>query len=492
MRPYRPFRFPAARSVVAAAALLACAGAASAQSSYLQSLVDATAAGSWTQVNAGALSSSFVTDPSLLPTNLIYTPENVVHAWSSVAWDSLRGNLMLWGGGHSSHSGNEMYLWSGSSGNWSLGSLPSAVINAPDSADADNRTYLVADNAAPQSSHTYEGNLYLPLNDRFITFGGVAFNDAQGFTTRDASGALVTAGPWLYDPSKASATQVGGTTGSGWDSTTTGGQMWTNRVSSVTWIGTAPASISFINNTTAYREENGHDVVYLTAYSGGGWPSLYRYTVGNLAAGEGDTFELIGVSSNVPSLQASGTIDDTHSLYVHTTTHPSTTYDLNVWDLTQSGSGNADVGISLVLAGTGAAFDIDENYAVEWNSADGYLYLWGGDGGQVYRTKATYNADGSLATTWTLESLLSAGSEPEGSFRYGVLGKWTYVESLGVFVALDEYDTATGDAGVWIYKPDTYVPTAGAAGVVPEPATVAMMLAGLGVVGARVRRTRRG
>lgn len=488
MRPGRRSIRPSVRHALAGAAVLACAGAATAQTGQLQSLIDATAAGSWAQVNTGTLSSSFVTDPSLLPTSLIYQPQNVVYAWSSMAWDSLRGNLMLWGGGHSSHSGNEMYLWSGASGNWSLGSLPSALVNAPDSTDADRRTWLVVDNAAPQASHTYESNLYLPLNDRFITFGGVAFNDAQGFTTRDATGALVGAGPWLYDPSRASATQVGGTTGSGWNSATTGGQMWTNRVSSVTWIGAAPASMSFINNTSAYREENGHDVVYLTAHDGGGWPSLYRYTVGNLAAGEGDTFQLVGVSSNVPSLQASGTIDDTHGLYVHTTTHPSTGFDLNVWDLTLNGSGNTDVGIRLVLAGSGAEFDIDENYAVDWNSADGYLYLWGGDGGQVFRTKATYDADGSLATTWSIESLLTSGSEPEGSFRYGVLGKWTFVESLGVFVALDEYDTTTGDAGVWIYKPDTYVTAA--TGVVPEPATVAMMLAGLGVVGFSVRRGR--
>lgn len=488
MHTPRSSRLPSVRRAVAGAALLACAGAASAQSSYLQSLVDSTAAGSWTQVNLGTLSSAFVTDASLLPSTLIYAPQNVVYAWSSMAWDSLRGNLMLWGGGHSSHSGNEMYLWSASTGNWSLGSLPSALVNAPDSGDGDNRTYLVVDNAAPQSSHTYESNLYLPLNDRFITFGGVAFNDAQGFTVRDASGSIVKAGPWLYDPAKASSTQVGGTTGSGWNSSTTGGEMWTNRASSVTWIGTAPSFISFINNTTAYREENGHDVVYMTAYSGGGWPSLYRYTVGDLAAGEGDTFQLVGVSTSAPSLQASGTIDDAHGLYVHTTTHPSTGYDLNVWDLSRSGSTNTDVGISLVLAGTGVAFDIDENFAVDWNSADGYLYLWGGEAGQVYRTKATYNADGSLATTWTLESLLTSGSEPEGSFRYGVLGKWTYVESLGVFVALDEYDTTTGDAGVWIYKPDTYVTAA--TGVVPEPATVAMMLAGLGVVGFSVRRGR--
>src|SRR3546814_7387161 len=38
-------------------------------------------------------------------------PDAVVGAWSSMAWDSARGDLIFWGGGHANYPGNEIYLW---------------------------------------------------------------------------------------------------------------------------------------------------------------------------------------------------------------------------------------------------------------------------------------------------------------------------------------------------------------------------------------------
>lgn len=452
---------------------------------YLQDLLAATPGGGWVKASTGTLSSAFVTDPALLPDsnlNLITAPANVVYAWSSVAWDSTRNSLMLWGGGHASHAGNEMYVWDGNTGAWSLGALPSRLVNVP-SNDTANRTWLVIDDQAPQSAHTYEGNLYLPVNDRFMTFGGVAWNDAGVFRVRDDNGNLVTAGPWLWDPAKADPNRVGGTTGSGWNSATEGGDMWANRQGQWNWVGTPPSQMIFINNTTDYRTENGRDVVYVTTYDSGSWPSLYRYTLGDISAGELDTWELVGITSNAPSNQASGAIDEAHNIYVHTTTWTGTGFDLNVWDLTKSGTSNSDIGIHLITE-SGAAFDIDETYAIDYSAEDGALYLWNGVQGIVYRTRALFNADGSLATTWVIEALASTTSAiPDGNYRYGVLGKWQYIDALGAFVALDEYNQTTGDAGVWLYKPLT-VP-------VPEPATTGMLLAGLALVGAAVLRKRR-
>src|SRR3546814_11740298 len=39
------------------------------------------------------------------------TPDAVVGAWSSMAWDSARGARIFWGCGPANYPGNEIYLW---------------------------------------------------------------------------------------------------------------------------------------------------------------------------------------------------------------------------------------------------------------------------------------------------------------------------------------------------------------------------------------------
>jgi hypothetical protein len=281
---------------------------------------------------------------------------------------------------------------------------------------------------------------------------------------------------------------VGGSDGSGWNPDTLGGEMWTNRVGMSDWVGPgAPAVIdfNFVNNTTAYRTENGRDTVYITANGGGGWPSLYRYTLGDLNNGGRDTWELVGSSSfAAATFQSSGTIDDVNNLYVQTTTGSGNGSDLHVWDISRTTPGvKLDKAIRLELA-NGDDFVIDVEYGIDYSSSDGAIYMWGGDHGRVFRTQATYNPDGTLASTWTVEELgLTGASAPVGGHIYGVMGKWQYVDELGAFVALEEMNgnpAAPGDAGVWFYK----------VSAVPEPGTYAMMLGGLALLGAAMRRRR--
>ena len=173
---------------------------------------------------------------------------------------------MLWGGGHANYVGNEMYVWDGDTGKWGRGSLPSRT---------DSQGMIIG-GTAPQSAHTYDNNIYLPVNDMFLTFGGAAAGTGSVFRTTDG-GEVRRAGPYLWDPAKADPNKVGGTLDSGWNAATPpqNGDMWIDRHGQ--WTGTeAPG---YINGTTAYRTENGKDVVYLTAdANASGFPSLYRYT----------------------------------------------------------------------------------------------------------------------------------------------------------------------------------------------------------------------
>ncbi len=95
-----------------------------------------------------------------------------------------------------------------------------------------------------------------------------------------------------------------------------------------------------------------------------------------------------------------------------------------------------------------------------------------------------FDGNGTPLTTWTVTPVSSAnGAAPAGNYQTGVLGKWHYMADLGAFIAVDQYSSGTGDAGVWLYKPMT--------SLVPEPSRAGVLLVGLMVLGASVLRARR-
>ena len=437
--------------------------------SRLQNLLAATPEGGWVQANTTTYSSAWATGAAAVPPTP-GGPASVVIAWSSFAWDSNRSDLLLWGGGHANYAGNEMYVWDGGTGAWSRGSLSSRL-------DANN---YVIDNAAPQSSHTYDNNVYLPVNDRFLTFGGAAYNSGGIFTS--ASGRE---GPWLWDPAKADANKVGGTTGSGYDVTSEGGQMWTNRQSMLN--GSEPGS--YVNGTTAYRTENGKDVVYLTGdQNASGRPSLYRYTFGDLNNGEADRLEMVGVMWDSAGSTGAATIDSAHNLYVRSA-WGGVYGDFAVWDLSKSNAtdpnSNREIKVDLKFA-DGSSFEMNKNYGVEYDVANDKIYLWDGSSkGKVWSVTVGWDADGNVDDNWVITELASTTTaQPSGGFPSdnGVLGKWDYVSELGAFIALNKYNDATGDAEVWLYKPFA------AATAVSEPSTYMMILSGLLLMGWAMRR----
>lgn len=456
--------------------------------SRVETLLAATPEGGWVQLNTNLYSDAWATGSIAVDYPSYSNPAAIVKAWSSTAWDSTRGDLLLWGGGHANYAGNEMYVWNAQSGEWARGSVSSRV-------DKSTTNNYVVDNAAPQSAHTYDNNLYLPVNDMFLTFGGAAFQSGDNFALSDGS----RAGPWLWDPNKADPNKVGGTTGSGYDPNSIGGNMWTNRQGS--WSGTEPGG--YINSTTAYRTENGKDVVYVTSDPQlSGFQSLYRYTLGDVKRGEQDQWEKIGTTSydNV-GWTGAATIDTKHNLYIRTAEVRDVGYykyksNLMVWDLSRADEvNNRDIGISLVLE-DGTPFTMNRSYGVEYDQKNNRVLLWdGADRGTVWSITPGFDANGNMLTTWVVKKLPSTTlSQPDGNSLNGVLGKWDYISDLGAFIALDEFSTIDMDAEVWLYKPfstSIVEPPPGGGGTAPEPGAVVLLLTALGLLGIAGRRRHR-
>lgn len=447
----------------------------------LEQLLATVPAGGWVQVSTTTFSSAWPTGSVAVP-NAGTSPKAVVSAWSSVAWDSTHDQLIAWGGGHANYQGNEVYLWNAATGAWSLGSLPSRLYNG----GAAN--FYVVDSAAPQSAHTYDNNLYLPVNNLFMTLGGAAYNTGGNFATAtctaDFSCTNVTrAGPWMWDPEKADSTKVGGTTGSGYDPSTVGGNMWFNRAASL--VGTQGPS--YQEGAAANRVEviSGvpTDVVYLTSDSqGSGFPGLYRYVVGDVRNGGVDSISKIGFTTSTAIGQGAAALDNTHNLFIRTTDFSGTFAgasqpDLAVWMLSRMGTPSSNLDIAVRLVNTdGSDFTMSVDYGLDFDPVSGLLVLYDGANlGRVWYAQPVFGSGGVPLSTWTVTSFATtSGTAPSGSYPTGVLGKWQYAADLGAFIALDQYSTSTGDASVWLYKPMT--------SMVPEPGRATTILLGMALL----------
>jgi hypothetical protein len=476
-RGARPF-FLAASTVCAA--LLSGPAISAADLTRVQGILAATPAGGWVQVNTNVFSSAWPTGSTAVST--LYTqgsPASIEKAWAGFAWDSNSGQMLLWGGGHANYAGDEMYSWQASTGLWERESLPSKVLPIPTSI---NGSYYVVDNAAPVAAHPFDGSIFLPVNNMFINFLGPSWNSGDRGKVY-VNGVTSDSGPWMFDPTKGNANLVGGTTGSGYDPSTPGGNMWLNRYGQ--WTGSEGPYAPYV--TTAYRNEAGKDVVYLTMDQGSShFPLLVRYTVGDVRHGGLDKWETIGVTTNSVIRGGTATIDSRHNLMVRTAFDDSLS-DLAIWDLTKSNAANpnlnTDIPIKLTYA-DGSNFVTSDDMAIEYDSADDMFVIWDGSAkGMVWTTRATYLANGQLKPTWIVSQLNSAtAAQPDGNFLTGVYGKWKYIPELNAFMALDEFNDTTTDAGVWLYKP--------LAVAVPELSTPAMLLLGLGMIGWSLRRRR--
>lgn len=453
----------------------------------LNDLIQSATPGTWIHANQNTFQSVWTPAEHQVGTNL----KGIIEAWSGFAWDSNRGDLIIYGGGHGNYQGNDVYIWHGSDLQWERASLPTKLQD-PTYIPPENYyfTQLTVDNGAtPQAAHTYGNNVFLPTLDRFLTFGGYTYSSTgMQYLRKDANGNFVTTGPYLFDPSKANGNLVGGADGTGVDPTVAGGNMWQNR----DVAGTITACC-FGQGMAAVTQENGKDVVYVTnrpPHAGG--QALFKYTINDINDPSQDTWEMVGAQHPTTiAVVGSGDIDTENNLFVRTGVHDYPThgsFDFFYWDLNHPGATNYTRSFNVADTTNGLFnFNAIKDMGMSYDPVGKRFLLWDGKENVFTLTHSGSDFD----TGWTLGTDNAPGpinpaAAPQNGViapDNGVLGKWKYAPELGVYVALS--GVITGD--VWIYKPSNYVEASTA---VPLPPAGWLFLGSLGSLFFRLRQPR--
>jgi hypothetical protein len=432
-----------------AKAELGCANGVAADLKNLLDQLDVVPEGGWIKVNVNNFSDVW-TPADLRPLYLKSnpSPSKIIFAWSSLAWDCRRGDILLYGGGHANYPGNDTYRWRATTGKWERTSLPSQITQD----SLGNYTAVDGVFAAPSAAHTYDNNVYLPVVDRLLVIGGAAFNNGGAYKLQvDATTARPT-GPYVFDPSRADGNKVGGTTGSHVQRvaaypTIVGGMMWQNRDLYQFMTG---LPVNFVNGTTAYSNEGGRDVVYISGVSGGTAQKLYRYVIRDPSDALQDSVEIVGTYYEAFSGRGAGSLDPFSKVFVRTAVN--TTPWFIFWDLNKAGTSNRNV--RFFPTDLTGGFSLTRGFGLDFDLSRRNYVLWaGGSDVWILKAPATLSAQG-----WTIERAplattavppppppLQDGLEIGG----GVLGKWKYIPELDAFVGVED----PNNGNVWIYKP---------------------------------------
>lgn len=463
-----------ARCAMAAACALALAPGAAAQPAYVTqgSLLPRILMAperSWVPVNLNAFSDVWTPeDLRTLDNGSVRPPSKIILAWSGFGWDSNRGDLILYGGGHANYSGNDVYRWHSSDLLWERASLPSEIRLDPVAG------FMAIDgpDRAPPSAHTYDNNAFLPIADRFLAWGGAAYNTGGPYLRVSETNPLLArqVGPYLFDPSKADGNKVGGSTGSHVRRVAphpeiVGGNMWTNRDVYKTLAGQVLPG-SYVNGCTAYANEGGRDVLYVGGRTLLGTSlDLYRYQLTSIGNPALDQMSVVGIFDVGTSDQTTCAYDAARKLLVRTGLNGQ---PFTYWDLTTPGTANTDkaVAIDSTIAGLQtwlAANNLEiQNCALESDPVRSGFLLWCG-AGDVWQLRAP--SAGNTPTGWTVTRVpaTSAKNPPGESTGTGVLGKWRYAAYYDVYVGLED----PVDGNVWIYKPQGWVQPNAAGNALP-------------------------
>jgi len=450
---------------IAAILVGACSGIAAAQapppyvfSGPLLPLLLQMPENTWLHANAN-LYSNVWTSPSLEPLDGCCTqpPSKIIVAWSGFAWDSNRGDLILWGGGHANYPGNDVYRWHSSSLLWERASLPSEIQTDP----LLGKIAIDGVDNAPISSHTYDNNLFLPVADRFLTWGGAAWGNGGPFIRPLESNPTTQTrltGPYLFNPNLADGNKVGGSTGSNvrrvLPAPITGGQMWQNR-DIHRWLAGQPLPGTHVQGCTGSATEGGLDVVYVASANQGATNlNLYRYQLTTLANPALDQIAKVGAYAVGVAGQTSCGYDPVHKLFVRTGNN---TTPFQFWDLTTAGPFNPDQSVQgnasiAALQSWLAANSLNIQFCgLDYDPPRGRFLLWCGAG---VMWELTPPAAGNTTTGWTATQRPPPPSAaPPGDVQTGILGKWRYAPYYDAFVGLQDIN----DGDIWIYKPVGWV-----------------------------------
>jgi hypothetical protein len=418
----------------------------------LRAILTAAPEGSWIRLNRNLFSSVW-TPKDQRPCTGYNSPAKVITAWGSMAFDSNRGDLIFWGGGHKNYCGNEVYRFRLSTLSWERASLPSAIYSP-----TGDKQFAAVDGVlnAPTSSHTYDNQEFLPQLDRFITFGGAKYNIKAQFVLEDG---VTMTGPYLWDPSRADPMRVGGTRGSHVDPLrfpeVFGGEMWDNRNTVVVrGFGPDKPDKNFVNGTSAYGVHNGKDAAYVTLHpdqSG----KLLRYVINDINDPDQDTWQLVGVKSNAYTGKGAGALDTWRNIYVRTV-GPTTDPGFLAWNLNTAGPGNKDVRFKLPTVSTEFLANALQSCGMDFDGVRGAFALWCTGKEVWYLTPP--NEFGPTGWTLTRAPTVANGFEPtyraaDSTFP-GVLGKWKYARRFDIFLGAFERDTGH----VYAYKPYGWQP----------------------------------
>ncbi|MBI2379842.1 MAG: putative Ig domain-containing protein [Gammaproteobacteria bacterium] len=421
--------------------------------SDLSSIVAAMPQGEWAQVSLNSYSEVWA--PAELRPLYVNagnpTPYKILSAWSSVAWDTNRDELIAFGGGHGNYSGNDVYRWRGAPRRWERAALASEV------KQDDFGGWLSVDgwDLAPTSAHTYDNSIFLPKLDRLLIVGGAAYNNGAAYRRQVDSVTRRYTGPYLWDPNRADANKVGGSTGSHVQRVSPhpeviGGLMWQNRDMYVNIPNSPRLATSFVDSCSAYAEEGGKDVVYFGARRGGGTATnVYRYVVGDIATPATDTWTQVGAYWNGTAGQATCAYDPQLKIFLRTgfSTRPFTFWNLNTPGTTNYNLSMTPVDASGEFATRLASGSLLLKYCgMDFDPQRRQYALWCG-GNEVWMLKppATVSVNG-----WTIaRQPLPAQAAPPAGVGTGILGKWKYIADYGVFLGV--HDTTHGN--IWLYKP---------------------------------------
>lgn len=414
----------------------------------LLSILRTTPENGWVRVNANQMQdvwtpTGLLMSSTKLPNSNPWGPRGIISAYSGFAWDSRRGDLIIYGGGHANYGGNDVYRWRATSLDWermslpsdveTLGPLPWLTVDGPD--------------ASPPSAHTYDNNIYLPIVDRFLTVGGPTFGGAgDPFFFEEPDGSFRVTGPYFFDPARADENKVGGITGSHsqWDNLylgVIGGEMWENRDVPLN-LPTAPFPRHFVEGSTGYTQENGKDVVYVHS----GYGVLSKYTVNDIDDPTQDNWEHVGLDFSVGP--GAGAYLPTHDLYVRISPNQFT-----YWDLSTPSPTNLNVpfvpGGNFVAMSTGIYNYGLGDYGMDYDAPRNRFLLWvGGSDVWALTPPASVSPNG-----WNMQKLPAAATQiPLNAAGAGILGKWKYIAQLDAFMTVQ--DRYAGN--IWIYKPENW------------------------------------